>query len=658
MSRWSRSIYQFQKDAAMCLFFLLCMTMFRVIFILYFYGNLNASSRWVDILQTMSFGFRFDAKSATTMMIPCVVVGFTSAMLNRQRYADKFRRVYGAIASLLLASLFVVTIGYFREYHDQFNHFIVNLYYDDTKAILGTIWTAYHPLIYLTAIIAVSALMVKVLNRWFGSGFVSHDRLAALPSSPVIRIAISLVLLALLVIGARGSWGRKPIQIFDAAISRDEFLNKAVMNPPLALYYAILEYKVYMGNFGIENFLPDRDVRRAARSLFSTTQSFDNLDEYLRKTAAGPRNRPPRHIILLFMESYDSWPLLDRYRSLNVTNNLQFIIRHGLSIDNFVYASESTMQSFATVVTSLPYTGADINFQPSALKTFPSSLAETMRRLGYRTRLFYGGFLSWHRCGEFTRSQGFDEVYGAPHMDFKTGMNSWGVQDEDLFDFALKNIDDSTPSFDVVMTMSNHSPYDVDVQSKGFPLKRFPDDIDPLVESDRSEMLKVLGHLWYADKCIGDFVRSAEKKLPGSLFAFTGDHFSRKFLNSRPTLYERSSVPFVLYGPAVLSGLVVPAGSAGSHMDVGPTLIELAAPRGFVYYSLGRNLLARKAPAYGIGSYMLIGPDFIVNMSNMELEPLPGSQKPKHNPDMNVLRTMYDEYIGIGWWRVKRGPQL
>jgi CTP synthase len=41
-------------------------------------------------------------------------------------------------------------------------------------------------------------------------------------------------------------------------------------------------------------------------------------------------------------------------------------------------------------------------------------LFETFKRLGYRTRLFYGGYLSWQRFGIFARDQGADEVYGVP----------------------------------------------------------------------------------------------------------------------------------------------------------------------------------------------------------------------------------------------------
>jgi len=93
-------------------------------------------------------------------------------------------------------------------------------------------------------------------------------------------------------------------------------------------------------------------------------------------------------------------------------------------------------------------------------------------------------------------------------------------------------------------------------------LKQVPPDIAPLFDNTTS--LKMLGHLWYSDKCLGDFVKNAEGKFPRPLFAFTGDHYGRKFINAKPDFFERSGVPFILYGRDVLKGIALPQGAAGA----------------------------------------------------------------------------------------------
>ena len=99
-----------------------------------------------------------------------------------------------------------------------------------------------------------------------------------------------------------------------------------------------------------------------------------------------------------------------------------------------------------------------------------------------------------------------------------------------------------------------------------------------------------LGHLWYGDKAIGEFVLKAKDKYKDGVFTFTGDHFGRKFINHKPNLYEKSSVPFIMYGKNIPKEISeVP----GSHIDIMPTLIEMVAPKDFKYYSFGTSLLSR-----------------------------------------------------------------
>ncbi len=316
------------------------------------------------------------------------------------------------------------------------------------------------------------------------------------------------------------------------------------------------------------------------------------------------------------------------------------------------------MQSLTAVVTSIPYARIEMNFQPSSYKPYPSSLFKAFKRLGYRTRLFYGGYLSWQRFGDFARDQGADEIYGAPNMNKGVATHEWGVDDEYLFEFISEKINDSRPSFNLVLNTSYHPPYNVDVRGKGFPLRKVPEDIVPFF--DNSLTLKMLGHLWYADKCLGDFVRRTETRLPSTLFAFTGDHYGRKFINPKPEFFERSAVPLILYGQQVMRGISMPDGAAGAHIDIAPTLIELAAPKGFTYYSVGLDLLAPRKQFFGIGQDRVIGRDFLADFTQQspQFRPLPGIPLPKMLPDIAALKKLMDEAYGIGWWRARWGAQL
>jgi phosphoglycerol transferase MdoB-like AlkP superfamily enzyme len=234
--------------------------------------------------------------------------------------------------------------------------------------------------------------------------------------------------------------------------------------------------------------------------------------------------------------------------------------------------------------------------------------------------------------------------------------NEWGVEDEQLFRFVLDRTG-SEPTFNLIMSTSYHPPYSVDVEKKGF---------DPNVVKSASlgarlsaDQLRVLGHLWYSDKCVGDFVSEAERKLDAPVFAITGDHYSRKqYVYARPThtLYEQLAVPLVIYRPKLLENVHHPATLAGSHLDIMPTLANLAAPRGFEYHAFGRDLFDESEGQVGFGCNAVIGPDFILKINDPDhVEDLHG--QPAKDVDGETLALRYRQLHALGWWRSMKGNQ-
>jgi hypothetical protein len=96
----------------------------------------------------------------------------------------------------------------------------------------------------------------------------------------------------------------------------------------------------------------------------------------------------------------------------------------------------------------------------------------------------------------------------------------------------------------------------------------------------------------------------------------------------------------------------------GSQLDIGSTLIELAAPKGFTYYAAGQDLLAPRKEQLGIGYWRMIGKDFLFDVHAQKFQPLPGRELPKDLPDVNHLKNIFYDIHGIGWWRVVKGPDL
>jgi phosphoglycerol transferase MdoB-like AlkP superfamily enzyme len=194
------------------------------------------------------------------------------------------------------------------------------------------------------------------------------------------------------------------------------------------------------------------------------------------------------------------------------------------------------------------------------------------------------------------------------------------------------------------------------LQELGYHIK---DELPAPLKATKNETVKVLGHLWYADQQGGRFVRQAEKQLDNALFAITGDHTARLQIRfPGDSVVEQTAVPFILYGPKVLNETNNKM-TAGAHIDIAPTLIELATDKGFTYTAFGENLLTKKSPTIGLGWQYLIGEDFIANDSEeYGVFALAASERTETRPELQEERKHYNALRALSWQRIKRDNQL
>src|SRR5581483_9793438 len=282
------------------------------------------------------------------------------------------------------------------------------------------------PVIWLALLILALWLSIGVWGvNWWTRWAASKTRVPSAPHG-AWRMALPVALIAALVIGIRGSAGRRPAQVKDAAVCGDVFLDKIVMNPFAAFYHAWLDYRTTVETPDLSKIWSG-NIEAAVRRAFPHAPPGATLDDCTRRMAAGAKGAKPRHIFLVVMESYDAWSMQPEFESLHLTDEMQAVGRAGLWIKAFVSAGTGTMPSLSTLITGLPELGLHVNYRPLVRQGVPTAIAPIFKRLGYRTRFFYGGYPSWQRLGDFCHEQGFDEVHGGGEMsDHLTG-NEWGV---------------------------------------------------------------------------------------------------------------------------------------------------------------------------------------------------------------------------------------
>ena len=647
---WDNFYTQCWLDLKTWGYFVLLQQICRLYFIGILHHHIANTTHATDILLTMANGLRFDLVWATSATL-ITLIGFTLPSLlakkaNLTSFTQrtlKYRRCFAGIFTMLTVLLYLGAIEYYREYKDIFNQFLFGWFYDDKAAILQTILTQHHVLGNSILLLIVLCLYIKLS----GYGFKPHTPTLITKSHKTLAI-IALVLFYL--IGLRGSIGRRPIQLKDAGITTDTFLNKAIVSPYSALKYAIDDYIEAKQEAQHNTNLSTQNIQAMAQQFFHTTACYNSLAAYMKKSATGAAlNNPPKHIFIIIGESLDAWHMQDEYKKFNLTPNLHRLINHGaIHFKYFLPGAHGTMETLNTIITGIPDANMHINYQKSAYVAYPTAIAQQFKQLGFTAQFFYGGYLSWQRLGDFAQAQGFDHVYGGAHMQQGKQTNEWGVDDKTLFEFVSANIQQAKqPTFNVIMTTSNHPPFSIDLTMEKFPRH--------LVAQHTDKYIHELGHIWYTDKIIGAFVDQIAAMDSSALFAITGDHYGRRHIMLDPSLFDTSAVPLIIYSKNKLPSF---NGSrvAGSHLDLAPTIIEMIAPPGFTYYTIGESLLKKRAFNLGIGKNRIITTDFIAATDSNKIMLFNHHQISQSS--LTKLITRYNQMMGIARYIIKKGVLL
>ncbi|MEH6593529.1 MAG: sulfatase-like hydrolase/transferase [Halioglobus sp.] len=642
------------KDFQFFAFILLSLTAFRLILMALFASQISEKSSLGDLLLTLWMGLRLDMGTAASWIIPTFLFSLSCLFLNTTKLVNGLRGLLANVYVTIGICLLGADIAFFYTYGDHYNSIIVGLLIDDAGAIFSTLRKEYSPILSLLGLISCMSILRFFLKCWMAKE-VNIPSIFFNAAGRGAKIASSLAIFLLLLIAVRGgSVNGAPLQIKDIFVTNDNFLNKMISNPLFAFRNSVKHQLILNSNNGLAIFWPPEQLDKALAAI-SSNQATDHIDQAILKTAPGHQGKKPRHITIVLMESYSGWTLLPQYQSAGFSPGLLSLSEDGLLFSNFLASGKLTIDSLGVILSGLPFSGLNINYEAKSLDGYATSPAKIFQQLGYKTRFFYGGYLGWQRLDSFVQSQGFEEVYSAASIDSSL-TSEWGVKDELLFSTAQSAIEDGTPSFNVILTTSCHSPYEMDLKALGFPVKKFPDN----VISSQSNALTIMGHHWYADREVTKFVKAMATKLERPLFALTGDHPARMNLSfPKGSLLDSDSVPLLLYGPLVLQDRKIDTSIAGAHLDLIPTLINLSAEKNFQYPAFGNDLFQGSATSTGFSDELMLGSNFVSQLSNYRKTQKTASKRPALNARQRKQAVeKINATRAIGWYMAKHGTRL
>ena len=652
-----------QRDIKLFAFILLTLCVYRAYFMFYMAGYLSPSAGADDVLLALLTGLRLSLKTAGAVTLPAFVL-CSLPLLALPRLAPVLRRLrfcWGGLAAFAFAVLFQARFPFYRQFQTSFNMQVAAGLNDDA-AVLAEMMLREYGLLWRLCI----ALLLTAVSLYVLRSLLLVRRTYALPAlrSGVQRAVFSLGLLflfaaAFVFVRFGGSFTYAGgVNWENAGVTSDAFLNECILDDGQALYRVRSMHKrLKSGDIvGVDK----EHVRALAVEAAGHAElSADTLTPYLTRTAQGARIPKPRHIFIVLGETYAQWPMLETYAALHAADGIKGLIRepNAYYSRRFMPNGDFTSIAITGLVTGLSEVNQHVNYVARSLReAYPTAMAPQFKRLGYAVDFWYGGVPSWEGMDRFSIAQGFDHFYGYPDFHAEK-VNAWGTSDEQLFSALFQHLADEPPTVHLIMTVSNHPPYNIDVAAEGFDLARARAETAQLPNVDDPNQLALeLGHYWYMDKIVTQFVHETMKKYPDSLFVITGDHAVRMNPSRTPTMYEYQSVPFVLYGQGVTPAVLAPD-VVGGHTNIVPTLIELIAPVGFFYVSIAPSLTENNMGAAFNRDYFLTR-SVMGRVNTKETELLPGAAEEDPAAAYDLLQRRMAILRTLSWQLIEHGDSL
>jgi len=652
-----------QRDIKLFAFILLTLCVYRAYFMFYMAGYLSPSAGADDVLLALLTGLRLSLKTAGAVTLPAFVL-CSLPLLALPRLAPVLRRLrfcWGGLAAFAFAVLFQARFPFYRQFQTSFNMQVAAGLNDDAAVLAEMMLREYGLLWRLSIALLLTAVSLYVLRS-----LLLVRRTYALPAlrSGVQRAVFSLGLLflfaaAFIFVRFGGSFTYAGgVNWENAGVTSDAFLNECILDDGQALYRVRSMHKrLKSGDIvGVDK----EHVRALAVEAAGHAElSADTLTPYLTRTAQGARIPKPRHIFIVLGETYAQWPMLETYAALHAADGIMGLIRepNAYYSRRFMPNGDFTSIAITGLVTGLSEVNQHVNYVARSLReAYPTAMAPQFKRLGYAVDFWYGGVPSWEGMDRFSIAQGFDHFYGYPDFHAEK-VNAWGTSDEQLFSALFQHLADEPPTVHLIMTVSNHPPYNIDVAAEGFDLARARAETAQLPNVDDPDQLALeLGHYWYMDKIVTQFVHETMKKYPDSLFVITGDHAVRMNPSRTPTMYEYQSIPFVLYGQGVTPAVLAPD-VVGGHTNIVPTLIELIAPAGFSYVSIAPSLTENNMGAAFNRDYFLTR-SVMGRVNTKETELLPGAAEEDPAAAYDLLQRRMTILRTLSWQLIEHGDSL
>lgn len=487
-------------------------------------------------LQAIAFikGVWFDNVIACYVLLLPLVVLWVAGICN---YTAKWLYRSTAAYFITLYSLaFIISaanIPYFSYFFKTINSSIYNWFgYGATTAgmIFGET-SFYFPIFLGLVSILISGWGITASSAYFYRLSIKVPNTV----SSIQRISVfitGVACIGLCLFGIRGRMGYNPIKVSQAYYCEDPFLNQLGVNPVFNLLTSTLDDNRKENRY--LHLMPEQEAIEEVQKLLGR-KGITQISPIAREIKQSADTTTFRNVVLIFMESMSA-NLMESFGSnKSLTPFLDSLYHQSLSFSHFYSSGIHTNHGMYSTLYSFPAIMKRNAMKGSVIPVY-SGLPTILKDNGYQNLFFMTHESQYDNMNAFFRTNGFDEIYAQENYPAEKVVNSFGVQDDFLYQYALpilnKKATSGRPFFTVLLSISNHPPYII------------PDYFKPHSDKPEDQIVE------YADWSIKQFMTEAEKQpwFDNTIFVLLGDH--GKLVDSPESEIPQSynHIPLMIYG--------------------------------------------------------------------------------------------------------------
>lgn len=395
--------------------FLLVMSIFRMVFFVYYQELDSLNGYYIDILNAFFLGFRIDLTVIGYVNILPTLLLIVVYYLKSEKFYhlfEGFLKYYLFICFLIISLLLVADFGFYSYFKEHINILFFGLFDDDTLALLKTFWENYNVIFILTVFFIYLTILYYLIS-YILKQTSNNLNVVKFIKIPFLFFVLLIVINFLMI---RGTFGMFPLGKWLPNVSQNDYINKIAYNGVRAFIDANSVRKKfknsqidYIKETGFENSIERAFEIHKGTSNIDRENLLNNITHKTKKVDDEDYN-----VVVIMVESF-GLPIL-KYQSedFDIMGNLKKHFDEDILFTNIISEGNGTFSSFESLLLNIPYRPNSFAFSQSTYSqtSFTFSPAFLFNEAGYNTSFVYGGDLTWINIGNFVKYQAYKSVEG------------------------------------------------------------------------------------------------------------------------------------------------------------------------------------------------------------------------------------------------------